>query len=119
MDRLIPLYRRLPRLLLWAVLAIVLMTAIWLIAPQQSSVVLYKFALVTFGSVIAYYLDYELFPYARPDSYLVHDWRLGSDEPDGAADYEIVPGYQWVFIGAMIRRAVVVLAVLLALTLGL
>ncbi|GAA5784684.1 putative holin [Chitiniphilus shinanonensis] len=115
----IPWYRRFPRLVTWSAAAAVLCMAIWLIAPQQLPVALYKLTLVAVAVVLAYWLDRALFPYARPDSYLKYDWRYGTDEPQGAADFEVVDGYQQVFAAAQLRRAVVVAAVVLAVALGL
>lgn len=91
----------LPRLTLWAIVSVILLFAIAMVSPQQLPVVLYKLALVTLACVLGYWLDRALFPYDRPHTY--HEY--GEDLiPRGLA---------------MLRRAFVVLACVLGLTLGL
>lgn len=46
-----------------------------LFAPQQAPVVHYKLTLVLLAGLVLYLLDYVLFPFASPDSYLADDWR--------------------------------------------
>ncbi len=94
----------LPRLFGWLVLAVLLLAAVWLLAPQQLPVSLYKLSLVCVAAVVGYRLDRGLFPYARPDKFLT--WA--STEPVWA-----VP-----FAAAMLRRALVVSAAMLAMGLG-
>ena len=57
-----------PRLWGWLLMTLVLLAAVWLIAPQQLPVSLYKLSLVTLAAVVGYWLDRSLFPYARPDT---------------------------------------------------
>ncbi|MCM2494563.1 putative holin [Burkholderia glumae] len=114
-----PFIKRFPRLTSWLVAAIVLIVAIALLSPQQLPVALYKLSLVSLAAVVAYWLDRGLFPYARPDSYLERDWRHGTAEPMLDADYRVVTGYELVFAAAMLRRAVVVLGVVVGVALGL
>ena len=87
--------------------------------PQQLPVALYKLSLISLAAVVAYWLDRSLFPYARPDSYLERDWRHGTDEPEGDADFRVVPGYVLPFCTAMLRRAIIVGAVVIGVALGL
>lgn len=87
---------RIPRLTFWSVITVLLLIALYLIAPTKIAVVLYKAALVTGGVVLGYWLDRALYPYARPDQV-----RL--------------PHQPW----AGLRRAIIVLACVLGLTLGL
>ena len=108
-----------PRMAGWLLTALLLIGAIALISPQQLPVVLYKIALLSLGGVCAYRLDRSFFPYARPDSYLERDWRHGTDEPVGDVDFPVVQGYIRVFTAAMIRRALVVGAVVLGVAAGL
>ena len=115
----IPAWLRAPRTTTWLVLAAVLLVAIAIVAPPQLPVVLYKACLVALAAVLGYWLDRALFPYARPDGYLVRDWRHGTDEPVGDVDYPVVQGYIRVFTAAMIRRALVVGAVVLGVAAGL
>jgi hypothetical protein len=87
---------RAPRLTFWTLITIGLLIGLYLIAPSKIAVVLYKAALVTGGAVLAYWIDRALFPYARPDQVrAVHQPWAG------------------------IRRALIVLACVLGLTLGL
>ncbi|ATG73663.1 hypothetical protein AN401_07165 [Zobellella denitrificans] len=90
----------LPRLSIWIIVTGLLLLAIGWLSPVQLPVVLYKLGLVTLGGVLGYWLDRGLFPYARPH-------QLLDDDPDG-------PGHL-----SMIRRALIVLACILGLTLGL
>lgn len=82
--------------------AAALLVAVACIAPQQLPVILLKLSLVSIGAVAGYWLDRELFPYARPDDYLENG---------------LYPG---VFAAAcMIRRAMIVVAAIVGVTLGL
>lgn len=115
----IPAWLRAPRTSTWLLLAALLLVAIAVAAPAQLPVVLYKASLVALAAVLGYWLDRALFPYARPDGFLVRDWRYGTNEPYGDVDYPVVVGYATIYSQAMLRRAIVVGAVVLALALGL
>lgn len=115
----IPLWLRAPRNSLWLAAAVVLLVLIALITPVQLPVVLYKLTLVALAVVLGYWLDRALFPYARPDSYLKRDWRYGTEEPEGDADFPVVATHMWAFVAALLRRAVIVGAVLIAMATGL
>lgn len=122
------------RLLKWYVVAIFLLSVITLLSPQQLPVVMYKLALVLLSAVIGYHLDRALFPYASPGSYLYQDWRSqgknyytklyvkeGEDEipTKYAAEYPVLDEYRTLFAVVLIRRALIVSAVILGITLGL
>ena len=111
--------KRIPRMAGWLLTALLLIIAIALISPQQLPVALYKLSLISLAAVVAYWLDRSLFPYARPDSYLERDWRHGTKEPENDADYRVVPGYIRPFCTAMLRRAIIVGAVVIGVALGL
>ncbi|WP_314972660.1 putative holin [Comamonas testosteroni] len=113
------MFRSIPRMTGWLLLAVALVAVIAFVSPQQLPVVAYKLSLISLAVITGYWLDRSLYPYARPDSYLERDWRHGTDEADFDVDYRIVPGHHWVFCAAMIRRAMVVGAVVLAVALGL
>ncbi|MNG11322.1 hypothetical protein D3C84_948560 [compost metagenome] len=69
-----------------------------MIRPEQLQVVVYKAGLVTLGAVLGYWIDRSLFLVeARP--------------------HECIGGIH--IVGAWVRRAVIVLACILGLTLGL
>ena len=115
----IPVWLRAPRSTAWLLAALVLLALIAWANPVQLPVVLYKCGLVALGIVLGYWADRALFPYARPDGYLVRDWRLGTPLPEGDADFPIVPQYLRAFCAAQLRRALIVGAMVLGLTLGL
>lgn len=118
-ETLATLTRRLPRLMIWKVVCAALLLALVLLQPQQALVLVYKLALICTAAVVGYWLDRSLFPYARPDGYLQDVWQKGTREPIGAADFEVVPAYLWVFALAMLRRALIMLAVVLGVAMGL
>ena len=116
----IPLWLRAPRNSLFIVLAMLLLAVIAMVSPVQLPVVLYKAALISLAAVLGYWIDRSLFPYARPDSYLWRDWRKGTDEPEGEADFPVADeAYMAAFCAAQLRRAVVVGCVVLGTAAGL
>lgn len=105
---------RIPRLTDWMLITIGLLAAIAVIEPHQLNVVLYKACLVALGGVIGYWIDRRLFPYARPHiAFEQHKKALSNSDEDAASVYGVLAAF------LMIRRAVVVLACVLGLTLGL
>lgn len=124
----LPIHQRLPRLSGWTLITIFLMSGIWLLAPQQLPVSLYKLSLVTLAAVVGYWLDRSLFPYARPDVFLSSDMLPEPDPepvPQWDADEHIVK-LGWldtpappIALGlAMLRRAIIVGCAMLAMGLG-
>lgn len=112
--------KRLPRLSSWIILALVLLVGLFFVSPQQVPVALYKLTLITIAAVLGYHLDRALFPYARPDIYLRNDWRSDlQNAPEYKDHYELVDGYALVFAMAMLRRAIIVAAVVIGVALGL
>lgn len=114
---------RFPRMFGWLLLAVVLVGCIAAVSPQQLPVTLYKLCLITLAGVVGYWLDRALFPYARPDFYLL---RMGWDqhlaehgETDGAADVPVERNHQLAFCAAMLRRALIVGACILGVAMGL
>lgn len=108
-----------PRLLGWLVFTAVIFAGLFFVHPQQMEIALYKLALICLAGVMGYWLDRALFPYARPDGYLVDFWQRGTDEPIGRADYEVVEEYRLVFALVMLRRALIMVAVIIGIGLGL
>ncbi|SFQ51396.1 putative holin [Ectopseudomonas toyotomiensis] len=93
-----PKRRLLPRMTVFAVISILLLVAIWYVRPEQLQVVLYKASLITIGAVLGYYIDRALFLVeARP--------------------HQCIGGIH--IVGAWLRRALIVLACVLGMTLGL
>ncbi|ECG5643219.1 hypothetical protein E1K64_15865 [Salmonella enterica subsp. enterica serovar Poona] len=103
-----------PRLWGWLVAAIVLFLVIAAVSPQQLPVVIYKLSLISLAAVLGYWLDRSLFPKARPGQYLHHDPVLMD-----AGRYPVEVGCHLVFAAALIRRALIVAAVCLAVAMGL
>ena len=104
-----------PRLLGWMIFTAVIFGGLYFVHPQQMEIALYKLALICLAAVIGYWLNRVLFPYARPDGYLVDFWQRGTDEPIGQADYEVVEEYRLVFALVMLRRALIMFAVILGM----
>lgn len=109
-----------PRLLGCLVASVILVAAVALAAPQQIGVILYKACLLALAGYGGYWLDRTVFPYARPDSYLVDaDWRTQTEPASDQANHPVVPGYEGVFSSAMLRRGVIMAGAILGLGLGL
>ena len=108
-----------PRLLNWLIFSVLLIAMLALLAVTQLPVVLYKLTLISLAAVIGYWLDRSLFPYARPDGSLKLRWKGRPEAADYKVDHPVVDGYQRVFATAMLRRAIIVAAVMLAVAMGL
>lgn len=96
-----------PRMLPWWIIALALAVAVFFLAPRQLPVSLYKLSLVSMAAVAGYWVDRSLFPYARPDA------LFPAAEPTGDALARAV-----VLSCAMLRRALIVAAAMLATGLG-
>ncbi len=96
---------KLPRMSVSLVITVVLAVLVALLAPQQLPVTLYKLSLVSAAGVTGYWLDRELFPYARPDSFF------------GGADLYSSTRTA-AFAACMQRRALIVGCAMLAVGLG-
>lgn len=118
---------RFPRMLDWLLAAVLLTIFVWQLAPQQLPVSLYKLSLIALAAVAGYWIDRSLFPYARPDSFLTFEAE-DAPEPDGhehgpwgdelevrMADSQPLLRLMGV---AMLRRAVIVAAAMVAVGLG-
>jgi hypothetical protein len=108
----------LPRLAGTIVVTLVLLIAVVLMAPQKLPVLLYKLSLISSAGVAGYWLDCVLFPYARPDNYLSYPVWKNTPPQYNDADNPIVLGYRLTFAAAMLRRAIIVGAAMLASALG-
>ncbi|ECE0233194.1 hypothetical protein BJP96_14795 [Salmonella enterica subsp. enterica serovar Newport] len=89
-----------PRLSGWLIASVVLFALIGWTSSAQIPVVIYKLSLVSLSAVLGYWLDRSLFPRARPDSFCPWEESLCC-------------------AAAMIRRAIIVAAICLAVALGL
>lgn len=111
-----------PRLQMYtfALLAVALQAFIWLVSPENGAVTLYKLGLAVLAALVGVFFDFALFPFATPRSYLEVDWIHDPDaDYEGSADYPLAEGYEGVFNVASIRRAVIVAAFVLGVSLGL
>lgn len=104
-----------PRLSGWLIATILLLAVIGLLYPQQLPVSLYKLSLVSMAGVAGYWLDRELFPYARPDDFMSLPYSAGGPYVPKRA---VAPTQQIVFAAAMLRRAIIVGCAMLAIGLG-
>lgn len=114
----------------WALAALILLAVVALIAPQQLGVSVYKMSLIALAALAGYWIDRSAFPYARPDSYF--DPPKGGQEttftairgvvnftervidPDKADDDQLLTLART----AMLRRALIMAATMLAVSLG-
>ncbi|HIG8799244.1 TPA: putative holin [Raoultella terrigena] len=126
------------RLRNWIILAVALLATIAIISPEQLGVTLYKLSLVSIAAILGYHLDRALFPYASPGSYLTENWKNReakkrspgndnkSDAPpplprgcEGRVEFPVSHGYELIFAVVLIRRAMIVAAICLGVTMGL
>lgn len=92
----------LPRLSGTGGIALFLLGVIFLLSPAQLPVILLKLALLTVAAFAGYWIDRELFPYARPHEF------LGCDHAE-----------PWLFVFSMLRRAIIIAAAIAGVALGL
>jgi hypothetical protein len=97
------------RQILLIVFNLILLGAVLSFAPQQVPVTLYKLSLVTMAALVGFWIDRLLFPYARPDQVMLRTFSVGGP---------FVGSREIVFIGCMIRRAIIVFGAMLAMGLG-
>jgi len=120
----------------WVITALVLWGVVALLAPHQLPVSVYKMALVALAAVAGYWIDRSLFPYARPDLFLdlvngaedapaetaftdlggalSFSERQAADGLAGASGEQLLQLVRT----AMLRRALIVSATMLAACLG-
>lgn len=113
------------RLIGWLLLTVLLTLAVGAMAPQQLPVTLYKLNLIALAGVAGYWLDRSLFPYARPDLFLRHaetqdDLESLTSEPVEASTPLVCNDYglDLLAAAAMLRRALIVAAAMIAVGLG-
>lgn len=83
----------------WLLYALTLTAMIAWLAPQQMGVTAYKLSLIALAAVAGYWIDRSAFPYARPDDRSV----IGNDSR---------------FAYAMQRRALIISACIMGVSLG-
>lgn len=111
--RLTSLFRA--RMAAWAWITLLLAVVVGINAPQQLLVSLYKLSLITSAAWVAYWIDRGLFPYARPDCYLVQPFSVGGP---CAERMVVAPGQALAFAAAQIRRALIIAAAMIAVAMG-
>ena len=125
----------------WVIAAALLTMVVWLIAPHQVPVTVYKLSLVALAAVSGYWIDRSIFPYARPNIDALRliepmpDFEVSKAEVDRGmveTDHGEVPlahlecaidgwpnyGELYYFAATQIRRALIVSATILAVSLG-
>ena len=83
----------------WLMYSLVLTTLIAWLAPHQLLVTAYKLSLIALAAVCGYWIDRSTFPYARPDDLLIEKSEAK-------------------FAYAMQRRALIMAACILGVSLG-
>lgn len=84
------------RMSTWVWISIPLLIVVVVLSPQKLGLLVYKLNLVTIAAALGYWLDRNAFPYARPDQ----------------VAEALMPS-------AMLRRAIIMAAVVLAMAMGL
>ena len=111
----------------WVIAAALLTVVVWLMAPHQVPVTVYKLSLVALAAVAGYWIDRSLFPYARPDCFLADEDNAeevpAPGSPECGTDDVCVLGVvseanPRLMAAAMLRRAIIVAAAMLAMGLG-
>ena len=120
------------RMLDWLGVAALLSVLVWLMAPQQLPVSVYKLSLVAMAAVAGYWLDRSLFPYARPDLFLeLHVSESGKSTGEAVEFFSFTEQHSAeqlsdasrtdqlrLFGLCMLRRASIVAAAMIAVGLG-
>jgi hypothetical protein len=94
----------------WGLFVAALAVVIYFLLPQEFEVALWKSAVVASAAFAGYWFDRTLFPYARPHTLL-------SDENDSMWSKSDPTGH--VFVGSMIRRAIIVVGSMVAVAVAL
>ncbi len=140
-DKFLSMLRRVQRVRMadWLLYSMALMALVWLMAPQQLPVAVYKLALLSLAAVTSYWIDRSLFPYARPDVLLLgeeidveaHESETSFLDIRGAVSFaeaglsvagplDMATNRERLALGAacMLRRALIVGFAMLAVSLG-
>jgi putative holin len=107
---------RVPRMTVWLVVSLLLFGLIFVLAPQELPVAAYKLALITTAAWVGYWIDRELFPYGRPDRFMGEVFRDPSTGEKFRMDMKSTDATA--FAAAMLRRALVIAAAMIAVALG-
>jgi Cu/Ag efflux pump CusA len=114
MDQLERLYSKMGdkgRMSVWLVVTIVLCVIVAFIARHQLGVTVYKLSLISLGAYIGYWIDRGLSPYARPHDLI----NKAAEAWQDVGRWEILADLA---ARAMLRRAIIVAACVVAAGLG-
>lgn len=133
---------KLPRLTSWWLIALALSALVFVLAPQQIPVSIYKLNLISLAAVVAYWVDRKVYPYARPSIKALEclravervelteeDWRRGyilTDKGEQVPVEQVIaatfgpsdPAPLYFMLGCMLRRAIIIAAAMIAISLG-
>lgn len=98
----------------WLYVSLLLVAGILLVAPYQLPVTLYKLSLITVGAWLGYWLDRALFPYARPGCLI--QWQASPGAAGAGLALSLPQAVA--FAAALLRRALIVAAVVVGVGLG-
>jgi hypothetical protein len=104
------------RMGVWLWINLAMLAAVAIIAPHLLPVSLYKLSLITIAAWLAYWLDRALFPYARPDKFMQPVYSLGAPNLLFEQPGELAKAIG--YAAAMLRRALIIAAAMLACALG-
>ena len=111
-----------PRLFYLLLITLLLGMTIAILAPSQFMVSVYKLSLVTMGGLIGYWIDRWVFPYARPDQFSPDTVEKPlPDYVDGQVLWTTQEErhlYSTLFAASMLRRALIIFGVMVAIGLG-
>lgn len=100
----------------WLLITAILLVAIYIVKPELLPVDLHKISLITIGGFLGYWIDRSAFPYARPGAFMATPFSAGGPYVPEKA---VCPTQQVVFAAAMLRRAIIIGAAILGVSLGL
>lgn len=133
---------KLPRLTSWWLIALALSALVFVLAPQQIPVSVYKLNLIALAAVAGYWIDRTVYPYARPSikalrclwdvdnleitaedqerGYILTDdnQQIPLDEVIAATCGPIDPAPLYFMLGCMLRRAIIIAAAMIAISMG-
>lgn len=113
------LRRRGPRLGVPLALANLLLLIVWLCAPHQVPVIIYKLAGVQLAGWNGYWFHRTVMPYAQPSGLLKRSWREAPGFQENKEDFELVEGKEGLFAHLTWQRSAFVLVPMLAVAVAL